>query len=353
MGLRCSGDGVDASRSVLGASLAIAPFLAGAPPASEIAPVRAPGGTAALASPRTLPASREPGGPRVFPPDPYALSMSMSTRFASRKSAPGRRIFPALFLASLLAGGAGWSPPPLEAQDAAAQREAAAAREAATARQRGADQAAAMARGLEEQFQLDMARIKEGQARGFISAEEARKAGREAAVAYNEGIIQAIDRSGGAVGMGRERFVELAGSMKNVTQESWRAGVGMGALRQTTASLAAQAAGAHPVVGRLASVVGGLALGSAMTIGVLGGLAAIGLAYRKITEDAREMRRAVDEGIAALKQLSEQRRQTEEGRIRDMQRSAVIRMGEIEREAPSMPAIHAMTAMTWTALIHG
>src|SRR5262245_38236988 len=64
--------------------------------------------------------------------------------------------------------------------------------------------------GLERQFQLAQARIKDGILRGFLTPQQAREAGREAALEYNRGLTQALDRgaAGGAFrgGAGQDLF---------------------------------------------------------------------------------------------------------------------------------------------------
>src|SRR5688572_9822162 len=98
----------------------------------------------------------------------------------------------------------------------------------ALAQQRAREQAKAYADGLEQQYRVEMARIREGQVRGFITPAQARAAGREAAVAYNQGIASAIDRAARTPGVfngkdGRESYISLAGSMKNVDIEGRKA----------------------------------------------------------------------------------------------------------------------------------
>jgi hypothetical protein len=175
---------------------------------------------------------------------------------------------------------------------------------AARAAQVGRERAKAMMDAMDQQFRLDMARIKEGQARGFLSLEEARKAGREAAQAYNSGVVSALDagaRAGAFKGKeGQKLFAEVAGSIKNVDIVSKQAGLGLGQLRESLGSFAAQAAHAHPITGRLANVIGGLAIGSTATVGVLAGIAAIGYAWNELTEDARELKKAVEEARESL-----------------------------------------------------
>lgn len=54
-----------------------------------------------------------------------------------------------------------------------------------------------------------------------------------------------------------------------------------------------------PGMGQLASVMGSMALGSALTVGIMAGLAAIGYAFGKLTEKARELKKATEEAHTA------------------------------------------------------
>lgn len=194
-----------------------------------------------------------------------------------------------------------------------ANKRARAAQAAQVSAESGRLQARAQADALEAQFRAEMAAIKEAQARGFLTPAEAAQAGRESAMAYNQGVLEVIDQQRGSGALtrgtaGSAAYSELAGSLKNVGEEGKKAGLGMGHLRESVASLAAQSVGAHPVMGRLANVVGSFALGGAMTVGVLGGLAAIGLAMRLMGEDAKEARERQEELLGTLEDLAERRR---------------------------------------------
>lgn len=179
-------------------------------------------------------------------------------------------------------------------------------RKAALAAHDAREAAKASVQAFEQQYQLDIARIKEGQARGFLTPEEAAVAGREAAQAYNNAIVDVLDkgeRAGAFRGRaGREAFAEVAGSLKHVDTNARSATVGLGRMNYTLGSLAARAAGTNAVTGQLATVVGSFAVGTAMTAGVLAGLAAIGFAYQRITKSAKESKKAVEEATRAIRE---------------------------------------------------
>ena len=170
----------------------------------------------------------------------------------------------------------------------------------------GAATAKAFTDAQEREFRFQMAALKEESARGLITPAEAARRGRDAATAYNQAILSRISTVGGAGGFeggGRERFAALAGSLKNVDVAGRSAAGGVGRLNLTLASLLSQATQTHPAVGQLTQVVGSLAIGSGLMLGVLGGLAALGLAYRNLTQDARDSKDAHDESIKNLKEL--------------------------------------------------
>ena len=170
----------------------------------------------------------------------------------------------------------------------------------------GAATAKAFTDAQEREFRFQMAALKEESARGLITPTEAARRGRDAATAYNQAILSRISTVGGAGGFeggGRERFAALAGSLKNVDVAGRSAAGGVGRLNLTLASLLSQATQTHPAVGQLTQVVGSLAIGSGLMLGVLGGLAALGLAYRELTKDSRELKEAHDRSIESLREL--------------------------------------------------
>lgn len=212
------------------------------------------------------------------------------------------------------------------------KQQASARRQIAEAAENGRKQAVALMGALDRQFKLDMARVREGQARGFLTETEARAAGREAATAYNQGVVQALDRGGGAVGLGQQQFTRMAGSLKNIDTESRRAGLGVGQLRETMGSLAARAAGTHPVVGQLAGVLGSFAIGSTLMVGILGGLAAIALAWNKITEKSREAKDEQESAQAFLQGIGNNARNGATGEIDSALRVQNRALGPLEAQ---------------------
>lgn len=77
----------------------------------------------------------------------------------------------------------------------------------------------------------------------------------------------------------------------------------LGRLRQSFASLAAQATGTSPVIDRIITTLGSFAVGNEWIIGVVAGVAAIGYAWKKLNSDTEEeTKRAAD----SIKKLEDQ-----------------------------------------------
>lgn len=184
------------------------------------------------------------------------------------------------------------------------------------AAQSGLQEARARAEALETQFRADQARIKEGMARGFLTPEEAKEAGREAAEEYNRGMVEVLDtgaRAGAFRGAeGRSAWVELASGLKQVESGGTSAAMGVGRLNQALTSTLRQATATNPAVAQLANAVGSFALGGFMMTGVLAGLGALALAWNRSTASAREAKKEADE---ALERLSRARAAREQGAL--------------------------------------
>jgi len=218
----------------------------------------------------------------------------------------------------------------LERREAQSQAE-----RVAQSAQTGRQQARAQAEALRAEFEFQIANLKDAQARGFISPKEAAQAGREAGVAFNQNLTQVIDQAGqtGAFSgpEGQRAFTDIAGQFKNVDETSRRAGLGLGRLNNAMVTVARQAAGTDPIVGRLVDTVGTFAIGVGPMIPILAGLTAIAVGYRKITEDAREARREIEETGAEL--LEQARRRVEPfGLEREALDGQIQRIKELDQE---------------------
>lgn len=82
--------------------------------------------------------------------------------------------------------------------------------------------------------------------------------------------------------------------MLRLDRASGQANLSTGRLGNQFANLAGRIAHVHPVVGNLASVLGDFAVGGAVTVGVLGGLAAVAVAYDRLTASSRKSMEIAD-----------------------------------------------------------
>lgn len=89
----------------------------------------------------------------------------------------------------------------------------------------------------------------------------------------------------------------LEGGFKSATFQTGRLG-------NQFASLAGQIAGVHPIVGNLAQVMGNFAIGGFITVGVLGGVAAMALVWDRFTKASREAKKAQDELLSSLEKAN-------------------------------------------------
>lgn len=171
---------------------------------------------------------------------------------------------------------------------------------------------------LDAGFKRDMARLKADQIQQFITPAEAKNQARMIATAYNEELATRMRSIGlnermGAAGMkGTVAGGEVVGIMgqsvktiEEVGKKSIFAGAGLGRLRYSFASLAAQAAGVTPILGRVGSVMGSMAFGSVWVIGILAAIAAIGYAYQKLAADSIAAAERVKDAWSAAKSVAD------------------------------------------------
>lgn len=90
------------------------------------------------------------------------------------------------------------------------------------------------------------------------------------------------------------RMRDIEGALGGVDRASKSAGLSTGRLGNQFANLAGRIAHVHPVVGNLASVLGNFAIGAGLTVGVLAGVAAVAVAYDKLTDSSRKAMGAGD-----------------------------------------------------------
>lgn len=97
--------------------------------------------------------------------------------------------------------------------------------------------------------------------------------------------------------------VEHVAVQRTLAATSETAHLGLSRVRYAFGSLASEAIGVNPVVGRVAGVLGTMAYGTLATIGVFAGISAVIALYDKLTEAARKTADAQDKASAALARM--------------------------------------------------
>lgn len=123
------------------------------------------------------------------------------------------------------------------------------------------------------------------------------------------------------------------------------ASVGTGRLNNAILGLARQASGAHPVIARFTDVLFSMALGGAKMTAVLGGLAGLALAYRKLTEESRRAREEQERLRDTLRDVSRERLGT--GTLG----SVAAARGEVGRLEAQLRADAALVAIRGNSLL--
>ncbi len=187
---------------------------------------------------------------------------------------------------------------------------------------------------FEQQFDADMARVREGLARGIITQAQAKKAGQEAAIAYNQGLLGQLDQLGGAgLNAGNSKaYTDLAGSLKAVGSGSENAFTGLGRVRQGLVSLLAQATGTIPVVDRIGSSLLTMGAGGVVSLAVVAGAAAISLAWDKLTESSRKAKEEQEKLTDALHKWYQEQRAGAAGSLSAEIDAAVAKLRELRAE---------------------
>lgn len=161
----------------------------------------------------------------------------------------------------------------------------------------GRELAQTLTASLRREFVRTQAEIREEVARGLLNPAQAQQKGREAAQAFNRGVLQIISQQGAAGNLagrqGGALFVNLSNQLRTVDRAATQAGRGgIRTLAGNMAQLAAMELGLRSGLGTTISVLGTMALGSALTLGVTAGLAAIAFGFSKIKQRADEAREA-------------------------------------------------------------
>lgn len=167
---------------------------------------------------------------------------------------------------------------------------------------------------LEGKLRTQQANLQKAVKAGLLTPEEAARAGRETGAAFAREMAKAYKGGqlaglgeGGVFKAGGQAFVAFNGQLRSVSDYSKSAGQGLGMMRESVASLAAQMTGVHPVFGRLSTMLGTMAMGGALTVGLLAGLAAIGYGIGKLTEHTRKEKEETQKLIDKLRELRRER----------------------------------------------
>lgn len=125
----------------------------------------------------------------------------------------------------------------------------------------------------------------------------------------------------------------MAGGMNAVNRSATRAArQGLGTMRSSLASLVAMTVGARGTFGTLGGALLQFGAGNTIALGAIAGLGAIALAVRKLTEDARESKKAIDESITSIEKLIASRA--------DAQRAAAVqRVTNIEAKITELEGL--------------
>lgn len=163
-------------------------------------------------------------------------------------------------------------------------------------------------RDLETRVEKTAATTRDAQRKYVVSAEEQQRHQKRIIELEKQYQAEQAKRAQRKVFLAEQRAnSEFINQFQKVDKSARNGARGVGELRESLASFAARAAGANPIVGRLLNVFGSMAMGSVAMAGALGGLAAVGLAWRKLTEETRENRKETEEALEELSKLADMR----------------------------------------------
>lgn len=132
-----------------------------------------------------------------------------------------------------------------------------------------------------------------------------------------------------------EAFDEQAGKI-NLT------GLQVGQLRNELATLIGRLTGTNTAVDRVAGSLGGMALGEGAILGALLGVAALGMAYEKLTEQTRKLKKETEDAQEALHKLHVEQQQGAAGALPEQIKKATDRLVEMRKELDNISAKAAL-----------
>jgi hypothetical protein len=92
--------------------------------------------------------------------------------------------------------------------------------------------------------------------------------------------------------------------LTGMRRQMFATGQGIGTVRSTMASLTAMAIGTRGTLGTLGSAMLFFSFGNLVSIGIIGGIAALALGYRKITEDSRRTREEAGKALDRIREAA-------------------------------------------------
>lgn len=125
------------------------------------------------------------------------------------------------------------------------------------------------------------------------AADEATRA-RQAQMRLGEQMADEIDRERRMLLLHAQALEENARRHATVGSSAHGAAAGLGNLRQELVTATRNTLSLNPVVAQLGGLLGHMSLGDPVLIGILGGIAAIGFAYDKLTEKAKKAKEEHD-----------------------------------------------------------
>lgn len=146
----------------------------------------------------------------------------------------------------------------------------------------------------------------------------------------------------------------ITAPLRTVTTEAGRSHAGLGKLRQELLTVTRAATGLHPVLGQVGGMLGEMALGGPLLIGVLGGITALSFGWSKLTEDSRKFKEETKAAIAELEKLRDRQALGPlAGTSARAAEKAGVRLEEVQSEIDTVRGFTAKKGPQFEALRQG
>lgn len=126
--------------------------------------------------------------------------------------------------------------------------------------------------------------------------------------------------------------IRTSQSFNNVATAAKSAHGSLGNLKQELVTVTRNVLNLNPAVAQVGSLLGGMALGAGPMIAVLGGIAALGLAYEKLTEKTREAAKEHERLRKVLADLAKEQRQGPLGDVGQGTNEAQLKLAQLRAE---------------------